>query len=244
MADAFQDRLDGSLQRTVEAGERSQTASTCPKIASSSASTPTKSARRGRRPGDSGHSARLPPDPFRGRGEGRQARLHGKAGGHRRARACAACWPPPKRRRRRAWAWAWACSAVTRPATSKRSSGLQDGAIGDIVAARVYWNGRTSGSSRAQAEPDRNGIPDAQLVLLHLAVRRSHRRTAHPQHGRHQLAEERLTRSRPTAWAAAQVRKGKEYGEIFDHHAVEFEYADGSRMFSQCRHIPNCWNSV
>jgi hypothetical protein len=41
-----------------------------------------------------------------------------------------------------------------------------------------------------------------------------------------------------------EVRKGKEYGEIYDHHYVEFEYADGSRMFSQCRHIPNCWNSV
>ena len=41
-----------------------------------------------------------------------------------------------------------------------------------------------------------------------------------------------------------QVRKGKDYGETFDHHAVEFEYADGSRMFSQCRHIPGCWNSV
>ena len=36
----------------------------------------------------------------------------------------------------------------------------------------------------------------------------------------------------------------KETGEIFDHHAVEFTFADGSKMFSQCRHIPNCWNSV
>ena len=41
-----------------------------------------------------------------------------------------------------------------------------------------------------------------------------------------------------------EVRKDKRYGEIFDHHAVEFEYADGTRMFSQCRHIRNCWNSV
>jgi predicted dehydrogenase len=41
-----------------------------------------------------------------------------------------------------------------------------------------------------------------------------------------------------------EVRKGPDYGETFDHHAVEFEYADGSRMFSQCRHIVNCWNSV
>jgi hypothetical protein len=41
-----------------------------------------------------------------------------------------------------------------------------------------------------------------------------------------------------------QVRKGKDFGETFDHHSVEFEYPDGTRMFSQCRHIPNCWNSV
>ncbi len=40
-----------------------------------------------------------------------------------------------------------------------------------------------------------------------------------------------------------QVRIGKDYGEIFDHHAVEFEYADGTRLFSYCRHIPNCWES-
>src|SRR5204862_1477219 len=41
-----------------------------------------------------------------------------------------------------------------------------------------------------------------------------------------------------------EVRKGPDYGEIFDHHAVEFEYEDGSMCFSQCRHINNCWNSV
>jgi myo-inositol 2-dehydrogenase/D-chiro-inositol 1-dehydrogenase len=41
-----------------------------------------------------------------------------------------------------------------------------------------------------------------------------------------------------------QVRTGKEYGEIFDHHAVEFEYPSGARVFSQCRHIRGCWSSV
>jgi len=41
-----------------------------------------------------------------------------------------------------------------------------------------------------------------------------------------------------------EVRKGPDYGEIFDHHAVEFEYADGSRCFSQCRHINGCWDDV
>jgi predicted dehydrogenase len=41
-----------------------------------------------------------------------------------------------------------------------------------------------------------------------------------------------------------QVRTGPDTGEIYDHHAVEFEYADGCRMFSYCRHMQNCWNSV
>ncbi len=41
-----------------------------------------------------------------------------------------------------------------------------------------------------------------------------------------------------------QVRTDKRYGEIYDHHAVEYTYADGSRMYSQCRHIKNCWNAV
>ena len=41
-----------------------------------------------------------------------------------------------------------------------------------------------------------------------------------------------------------QVRTEAHYGEIYDHHFVEFEYADGTRCYSQCRHIPNCWNSV
>ncbi len=39
-----------------------------------------------------------------------------------------------------------------------------------------------------------------------------------------------------------QVRKGKDHGEIFDHHAVEYTYGDGTKMFSFCRHVPGCWN--
>jgi predicted dehydrogenase len=41
-----------------------------------------------------------------------------------------------------------------------------------------------------------------------------------------------------------QVRKGKEYGEIFDHHFVEYTYADGSILNSQCRHIPGTMSRV
>ncbi len=41
-----------------------------------------------------------------------------------------------------------------------------------------------------------------------------------------------------------QVRKGKDNGEIFDHHFVEFTYADGSILNSQCRHIPGTMSRV
>jgi len=41
-----------------------------------------------------------------------------------------------------------------------------------------------------------------------------------------------------------QVRKGKDTGEIFDHHYVEFHYADGSILNSQCRHIPGTMSKV
>lgn len=40
------------------------------------------------------------------------------------------------------------------------------------------------------------------------------------------------------------VRIGKEYGEIFDHHFVEFTYPSGAVVASQCRHQPNTMQKV
>jgi predicted dehydrogenase len=33
-------------------------------------------------------------------------------------------------------------------------------------------------------------------------------------------------------------------GEIFDHHFIEYVYADGTIMYSQCRHQQGCWTNV
>jgi len=41
-----------------------------------------------------------------------------------------------------------------------------------------------------------------------------------------------------------QVRKGIDHGEIFDHHFVEFTYANGAVVSSQCRHQKGCMNRV
>jgi myo-inositol 2-dehydrogenase / D-chiro-inositol 1-dehydrogenase len=49
---------------------------------------------------------------------------------------------------------------------------------------------------------------------------------------------------RASGMGGRQVRVGKEYGEIYDHHFVEYEYADGSLMYSQCRHQPGTPDKV
>ena len=41
-----------------------------------------------------------------------------------------------------------------------------------------------------------------------------------------------------------QVRNGKDHGQIFDHHFVEFEYPSGAVISSQCRHQKGCMNRV
>jgi predicted dehydrogenase len=37
-----------------------------------------------------------------------------------------------------------------------------------------------------------------------------------------------------------QVRTGPEYGNVFDHHSVVYEFANGVRLFSNCRQQPGC----
>lgn len=41
-----------------------------------------------------------------------------------------------------------------------------------------------------------------------------------------------------------EVRKGKDHGQIFDHHFVEFTYPEGQVISSQCRHQPNTMSRV
>src|SRR5947209_3466305 len=41
-----------------------------------------------------------------------------------------------------------------------------------------------------------------------------------------------------------QVRTDPKFGQIFDHHAVVFEYASGPKVFSFCRQMRNCFVDV
>jgi predicted dehydrogenase len=41
-----------------------------------------------------------------------------------------------------------------------------------------------------------------------------------------------------------QVRTGPEFGNIFDHFAIEYEYPNGARVMSMCRQTPGCADNV
>ncbi len=120
---------------------------------------------------------------------------------------------------------------------------LQDGAIGDITVTRAYWvgdgvwvNPRMDNESELQYQM-RNWYYFNWLCGDHIVEQHIHNldvinwlKNGYPVSAQGQ--------------GGRQVRTGKDYGQIYDHHAVEFTYADGSILFSQCRHIPNTWSSV
>ncbi len=41
-----------------------------------------------------------------------------------------------------------------------------------------------------------------------------------------------------------QYRTGPEFGNIFDHHSVVYEYADGTKLYSNTRQIPDCYGEM
>ena len=41
-----------------------------------------------------------------------------------------------------------------------------------------------------------------------------------------------------------QVRTESQWGNIYDHHAVCYEYPNGLKVFAYTRQMENCWNQV
>jgi predicted dehydrogenase len=41
-----------------------------------------------------------------------------------------------------------------------------------------------------------------------------------------------------------QVRTGEEYGNIFDHHSIVYEYASGARLWAACRQMAGCMSEI
>ncbi len=120
---------------------------------------------------------------------------------------------------------------------------LQDGAIGDIVCTRVFWNGagvqvypRKKGQNELEYQMRNwyyfNWLCGDHIVEQHI----------------HNLDVSNWLMDGPpvecNGMGGRQVRSGKEHGQIYDHHFCEYTYANGTKMYSQCRHIRGCWNNV
>ena len=122
---------------------------------------------------------------------------------------------------------------------------IHDGAIGDIVAARAYWNQgllwkvpRTPDMSDLVYQM-RNWYNFLWLCGDHIVEQHVHNidvcnwaLNAHP------------VKARGMGGRQRDVANPDEYGHIWDHFAVEFDYPNGAFVLSQCRQINRCWNSV
>ncbi len=121
---------------------------------------------------------------------------------------------------------------------------IKDGAIGEIVYAKAYWNGGQiwvvdKESSWSDMEWQiRNWNYFTWLGGDHIVEQHVHNLDvmnwvigAHPIRA-------------VSGLGGRQARTGDRQGHIYDHFAVEFEYPGGITVFSQCRQINGCDNIV
>jgi myo-inositol 2-dehydrogenase/D-chiro-inositol 1-dehydrogenase len=122
---------------------------------------------------------------------------------------------------------------------------LQDGAIGDINLLRVYWNGGGIWY--------RNRTP--QMTEMEFQVNNWYHFTWA---SGDQICEQHIHNLDVGCWvkggfpveANGMGGRGHRMGgdasksQIFDHTFVEYTFADGSKMYSQGRHLRGGWNQV
>jgi predicted dehydrogenase len=130
------------------------------------------------------------------------------------------------------------------PAYRETIKRIHDGAIGDIVYAKCYWNGgqiwvidREPGWSDMEWQL-RNWNYFTWLSGDHIVEQHLHNLDimnwvlgAHPIRA-------------VSGLGGRQVRTGERHGHVYDHFAVEYEYPNGVTMLSQCRQINGCANNV
>ncbi len=120
---------------------------------------------------------------------------------------------------------------------------LQNGIIGDLLYSRVYWNSngvwerpRKPGDSELTYQM-RNWYYFNWLCGDHIVEQHIHNLDVI-----NWLMDDYPTTAQ--GMGGRLLRNGVDHGQIFDHHFVEYTYANGHKMFSQCRHMPQCSKNV
>jgi predicted dehydrogenase len=120
---------------------------------------------------------------------------------------------------------------------------IHDGAIGEVVGAQCYWNQgelwvikKTPEMSEMEWQC-RNWLYFSWTSGDHIVEQHVHNiDVVNWAFGEMPV--------KVMAMGGRQVRTAPEYGNIFDHFAVEFEYPNGARVMSLCRQIPGCADRV
>lgn len=115
--------------------------------------------------------------------------------------------------------------------------------IGKIVSGQVYWNSagvwvreRQPGQTELEYQM-RNWYYFNWLCGDHILEQHIHNiDVANWFIGEYPISAQGM--------GGRQVRNGKDHGEIFDHHFVEFTYPSGAVIASQCRHQPDTMRRV
>lgn len=119
----------------------------------------------------------------------------------------------------------------------------EQGIIGDIVSGQVYWNGggiwfrdKQPGQSELMYQIN-NWYFFTWLCGDHINEQHIHNiDVANWFIGGHPESAQGM--------GGRMQRVDKKYGQIYDHHYVEFTYANGVRVNSQCRHQSGVYNAV
>ena len=120
---------------------------------------------------------------------------------------------------------------------------IQGGAIGKIVSGQVFWN--QGGLWTRDRQPDwtdaewqiRNWLYFTWLSGDHIVEQHVHNLDV----AYWVLGELPI---KATGIGGRQFRTDAKFGHIYDHFAVDYEYASGARIMSMCRQIPGTANRV
>lgn len=121
---------------------------------------------------------------------------------------------------------------------------IQDGAVGDLLVLRALWDGSARpGKPRIEGETEleyqiRNWYYFTWLSGDHNVEQHVHNLDV----ANWMMGDQHPVLAR--GMGGREVRNKIENGQIYDHHFVEYEYADGTLLYSQARQIPNCWRSI
>ena len=132
----------------------------------------------------------------------------------------------------------WRYNTVIRE-TIKR---VHDGAIGDIVAVQST---RNLGYLWQHARLPEWTEMEFQMRNWYYFTWLSGDHNVEQQiHGLDKCSWAMKDKAPATAWAISgrQVRVDSKWGNIYDHHAVVYEYDDGARFYALARQQQGCWN--